>query len=811
MEQYYQINANDLYEDEISYELALRHLPVNVSLPTRMRNLRQALREPETEKVQLIEGYSLEEDYTIVPQNLQEIVHRMENNQPKGCWSRLVHYHKRVRRYVAGDRRTLDNQELLLDLINRLAIKYFKVDMNQFVPQTDLFLVVKSPHGVKIPFRQLPDSDLNPNVRTNVEAVPVLPSTSTADLVVPEVTSAEDEGAWGGTTATTTSVLVSSCGDGSTSMSPLRVSPTTSSAPPVTSINTGAIPKRPSLDKVYEQLKVFLENPMATSPSIDSADLSVLFQTPEFRSAFVQAMNSVKPTMTREDSRSSVVSSFTAMNTSTPTVSATATRPTPLLQSTQPTTTVPEGARRQLDMSKFVHIDEIQGYIKACVNSIIHNGPRCPEDHQQSIDGLVEQITNVGIHDSEVTNISRGVGAVPQTVPFQINLDPPFQLPTAIQGGSTQTTLPGMVDSSRILPNFNRPVVTEAQPVPRSDVGFQQQESRGNGLLLDSQNLQLPPNPADQFWDPPVPGPSDPNAGHGRPNEFPPMLQGGSQGYGRQRLPHQTCNIIEKWPKFSGDASPYPVADFLRQIACMSRSYKVSTAELRVHAHLLFKDDAYTWFMAYDYKLDTWETLVAYLRMRYDNPNRDKFIRDEMRLRKQKPNEKFSAYLTDMESMASRMVHPMSQAELYNLVTENMKMSYKRRLLLVRVESLTHLSQLCFQFDALEGTLNNPRQGKPGVNQIAVDEEPYDEDDEVDEPEVLVVQPKPARPNRSTLEPVPAPRRRAEEACWNCRQLGHMWRDCSQKKRFFCHICGQEDTVASQCPKRHNLFGSKNE
>lgn len=153
----------------------------------------------------------------------------------------------------------------------------------------------------------------------------------------------------------------------------------------------------------------------------------------------------------------------------------------------------------------------------------------------------------------------------------------------------------------------------------------------------------------------------------------------------------------------------------------------------------------------------------------------------------------------------------MSQAELYNLVTENMKMSYKRRLLLVRVESLTHLSKLCFQFDALEGTLNNPRQGKPGVNQIAVDEEPYDEDDEVDDPEVLVVQPKPARPNRSTLEPVPDPRRRAEEACWNCRQLGHMWRDGSQKKRFFCHICGQEDTVASQCPRRHNLFGSKNE
>lgn len=158
---------------------------------------------------------------------------------------------------------------------------------------------------------------------------------------------------------------------------------------------------------------------------------------------------------------------------------------------------------------------------------------------------------------------------MPQTVPFQINLDPPFQLPTAIQWGSSQTTLSGIVDSSRILPNFNRPVVTEAQPVPRSDVGFQQQESRGNGLLFDSQNLQLPPNPADQFWDPPVPGPSDSNAVHGRPNEFPPMLQGGTQGYKRQRSPYQTSTLSRNSLSFL-----VKQARILCQIV----------AELRVHA-----------------------------------------------------------------------------------------------------------------------------------------------------------------------------------------------------------------------------------
>lgn len=41
--------------------------------------------------------------------------------------------------------------------------------------------------------------------------------------------------------------------------------------------------------------------------------------------------------------------------------------------------------------------------------------------------------------------------------------------------------------------------------------------------------------------------------------------------------------------------------------------------------------------------------------------------------------------------------------------------------------------------------------------------------------------------------------------CWNCRQGGHMWRDCEQRKMIFCHICGHPDTTAYQCPQKHNL------
>lgn len=96
-----------------------------------------------------------------------------------------------------------------------------------------------------------------------------------------------------------------------------------------------------------------------------------------------------------------------------------------------------------------------------------------------------------------------------------------------------------------------------------------------------------------------------------------------------------------------------------------------------MHAHLLFKDDAYVWFTAYESQLATWDMLLVYLKMRYDNPNRDRFIREEMRNRKQRPNELFSAYLTDVEAMSQRMTRKMTNEEKFDIIVENMKLSYK--------------------------------------------------------------------------------------------------------------------------------------
>lgn len=265
--------------------------------------------------------------------------------------------------------------------------------------------------------------------------------------------------------------------------------------------------------------------------------------------------------------------------------------------------------------------------------------------------------------------------------------------------------------------------------------------------------------------------------------------------------------MIEKWPKFSGDSSSVPVIDFLNQIDVRCRSYRVSKEELKTHAHLLFKDDAYTWYTAYERKFDSWDTLLYYLRLRYDNPNRDRFTKEEMRARKQRPNELFSAFMTDIELMSQRLRRPMSEAEIFEIVVENMKMSYKRRLALHTVVSLEHLAQLCYMFDTLEGQLYNPqaKNKNPLVNEVLLDEEGLllEEEFETDG-EVDAINAAGGRANRFR-QSGSDPAENGKATCWNCRKVGHTWRECDQPKSVFCHICGHQDTTAFRCPQRHNI------
>ncbi|XP_062715241.1 uncharacterized protein LOC134291483 [Aedes albopictus] len=781
---YYNINANALDEEELNYELCIRGCSVDGSLDTRRRTLRKVLREVEVPEVRE-SVHSFEDEFDVVPVKLQQIEKQVQTGVESGSWSRLVHLHKRLRRYGTFSQDQLNRKSALLDAVTRMAMAYFNVDLNEISQDVPLMTLV--PVGLA-----LVAAGAN-QVREDTGASQSQPGPTNWEMPNPQRLGAVPK-----KQATGESLILFS----PEPQEELRGIPRRQTFPAMSGYNPGGF------DEPLQPVKASLEGTPERNQSPQGAigfGIGVL-GTPQYRTSVQMQINRPSPIpkmcgqpigessgvnrlaqfghdeqvksygmvgaevnqdralehcqhRTRDSAHASPVWPQLSCLEGSPHRISVDNRP-PSVPRVVTHNVNPNETR--MNDNEYVHKSEIEGYIRNYLNQIYRRAPSGPAVNSPIIPSLLDQFANLQVHERNASQMQETNLLPPMNRVSSLSLDPPLQLTR----GRPELQEPVRVQIPMInerMPNMSTRPVSRA---PLVDETFQNPRS-----FSPSAN---PNNPY------------------------------------RTRLPHQTCNIIEKWPKFSGDSNPVPVVDFLRQLEILSRSYQITNRELRMHAHLLFKDDAYVWFTAYDSKMDTWETLLTYLKMRYDNPNRDRYIKEEMRNRKQRPNELFSAYLTDLEAMSQRMIRKMSDEEKFDIIVENMKLSYKRRLALEPVYSIEHLAQLCYKFDALEGNLYNPRTpSKPNLlNQLDFEDEMPDDSTECEEADLLAIQRsknwKPVGKSQLTVKET------AEQAaemslCWNCRKNGHLWRDCEQRKQIFCHICGNAETTAYQCPQKHNL------
>lgn len=437
---------------------------------------------------------------------------------------------------------------------------------------------------------------------------------------------------------------------------------------------------------------------------------------------------------------------------------------------------------------EYVHISEIDSYVAACVQQKLNEQMRQHGLGNPGVEYLTRRLKTVGIQDRNNREISESVAERQFRSVIPNNLEMPESVKKNFLQQVTFNPVGNVRQTNRQMANpyrLNDETFHQFQQLPRStDYGYQP-------------NSGSPMNPPS----------NSPLRNLNRSFNL------NNDSIHTRRQPYQTCNIVEKWPKFYGDSSSVPLVSFLRNIDILCRSYGIDKNELIKHAHLLFSGDASIWYTTYVDKFLDWDSLVYYLTLRYDNPNRDRFIKEEMRNRKQKQNELFSAFLTDIESLAQRLINKMSEAEKFDIIVDNMKMSYKRRLALHQIASIEDLANMCYKFDALEGSLYTPRNRPLEVHNI---EEAYDSDSEYEEINALQKtrfgKMQSSTETKNKLENLEGP---TEVFCWNCRNNGHFWKDCSQQKTIFCHVCGMMGKTTSTCPKQHPPFntsarGSKN-
>lgn len=413
---------------------------------------------------------------------------------------------------------------------------------------------------------------------------------------------------------------------------------------------------------------------------------------------------------------------------------------------------------------QYVHVSQIESYIQKCVSTYLGNlNP--PTSAPNRIDLITDQLRNINIRGGEGLSLPR-----PQA--------PREQISNPISSRSAS----GLRKFSVIPNNLNVPPALSST-------------ERSNNMIfnrtLPSQS-EIPHSVPASF--------SDGNIMLRNP--FDSNQVRNSRSF--RNPPHHLCKIIGTWPKFCGDNNTVPLVSFLRTIDMLCRSYEVDKEELKPHAHLLFTGDAYTWYTTYVERFTDWNTLLYYLTIRYDNPNRDRYIKEEMRNRKQKPYELFSAFLTEIEALSQRLINPMPDIEKFDLVVENMKISYKRRLALEDIRSIEDLAQKCYRFDALESNLFTPksRGTNADVHALSADEEDYEDE------YVNALQTKGGRRNPKQAENKYGSTQNQDERptgilCWNCQGNDHIWKFCPEEKRIFCHVCGQAGKTSFNCPNNH--------
>lgn len=287
---------------------------------------------------------------------------------------------------------------------------------------------------------------------------------------------------------------------------------------------------------------------------------------------------------------------------------------------------------------------------------------------------------------------------------------------------------------------------------------------------------------------------------------------------------------IEKWQVFfSGEIGPksLSVSEFIRQVTILAKANRVSDEELLQQSYIFFAGEARKWYFTYWEKFLSWKHLVYYLTVAFENPNKDKAIEDEMRERKQRPNERFSTYLADMERLSQSLSQKMSQQQKLKLIFENTKLSYRRRLALFPINSINELSEYCYQFDALEPSLyavSNTRPHISSVHQVDTEQLEHLDLNDSDSEEINAISNSKSsnrnryfkKDNRTQGPSTSASTNIQEEednhnlvCCWNCRDMGHLAKNCQEPKRVYCYACGEPNVSKNTCPKQHNQ--AKNE
>lgn len=283
-----------------------------------------------------------------------------------------------------------------------------------------------------------------------------------------------------------------------------------------------------------------------------------------------------------------------------------------------------------------------------------------------------------------------------------------------------------------------------------------------------------------------------------------PSYDQGSTGRRQGQLGLAGGHRIRQWAlRFSGSTSGIGIDDFLFRVERQAQLDGVSDAALALGIGDLLTDRAAQWFWTFQRKGEyfSWNELKqAFLRRYASRRDTDYELRAKIESRKQRPGENFGDFCQDVEALAVRLTRRMPEDELVEVLRRNMHMRLRKALWQNAIDSVDDLIMHCDEYERLcEEEDKLYQQQHRRMMRVSELEEVRRS--------TPIEQPPMSNPRQQSMERFQQrfvaalqPNHINNIICWNCKDIGHAFTQCSLPRRhIFCYSCGKDGVLRAQC------------
>lgn len=351
---------------------------------------------------------------------------------------------------------------------------------------------------------------------------------------------------------------------------------------------------------------------------------------------------------------------------------------------------------------------------------------------------------------------------------------------------------------------------------PQQNMNLNQNQSASNNLYNNQpplSNFNLPPNQyqsslfqLSQYGQQPHQQPTQP---HQQPQHQQPNNNSQNNIAEISSVFRNNRNPLASWPiKFDGNSSILTVEEFIFRIGVMAEGENISSQILASGLHYLLSGNALTWYWLFKrYNRNaSWDEIQVAMRTEFQSRDSDYEIKkcaDNMR---QNLRELFCDFKLRVESQLSKLKHPISDFEKLSMLKRNVNPELRKALFYRHTRTITELLNVCRDYEKLSTQLGEDRQN---VNRRYVNEidssQPGSSNDQFSRDYSEIHYPSTGNTLEcQQIEQIDAGKSSTYVICWNCRDLGHLFKDCPKPiptGSIFCFGCGTPNVLKPKCLK----------